>query len=50
MDNPNFDSLTFNPALAGQWSGRISMLSGLDATDADLTRFMRRGGVIRALL
>ncbi|WP_321922087.1 tannase/feruloyl esterase family alpha/beta hydrolase [Paraburkholderia guartelaensis] len=44
MDNPNFDSLTFNPALAGQWSGRISMLSGLDATDADLTRFMRRGG------
>jgi feruloyl esterase len=50
MDNPNFDSSTFNLALAGQWSGRISMLSGLDATDADLTRFMRRRGVIRALL
>ncbi|WP_343668441.1 tannase/feruloyl esterase family alpha/beta hydrolase [Paraburkholderia heleia] len=44
IDNPNFDSLTFNPALAGQSSGRISMLSGLDATDANLTRFMRRGG------
>jgi Tannase and feruloyl esterase len=25
-------------------SGRISMLSGLDATDANLTPFMRRGG------
>ena len=44
MGNPNFDSLTFNPALAGQWSGRISMLSGLDATDPNLTPFMRRGG------
>lgn len=44
MDNPGFDSLTFNPALAGQWSGRISRLSGLDATDANLTPFMRRGG------
>jgi feruloyl esterase len=44
MNNPSFDSLTFNPALAGQWSGRISALSGLDATDANLTPFMRRGG------
>jgi len=44
MNNPNFDSLTFNPALAGHWSGRISMLSGLDATDANLTPFMQRGG------
>jgi feruloyl esterase len=46
MGNPNANSLTFNPALAGQWSGRISMLSGLDATDADLTSFMRRGGKV----
>jgi feruloyl esterase len=44
MDNPSFDSLTFNPALAGRWSGRISRLSGLDATDANLTPFMRHGG------
>ncbi|MGF6964897.1 pimeloyl-ACP methyl ester carboxylesterase [Paraburkholderia sp. WC7.3g] len=44
MDNPNFDSLTYNPAVAGRWSGRVSMLSGLDATDANLTPFKQRGG------
>ena len=44
MDNPNADSLTYNPALAGRWSGRVSMLSGLDATDANLTPFMQHGG------
>lgn len=44
MDNPNADSLSYNPALAGRWSGRVSMLSGLDATDANLTPFMHHGG------
>jgi feruloyl esterase len=44
MGNPNFNSLKFNPALAGQWSGRISALSGLDATNANLTPFMQHGG------
>ncbi|WP_248295172.1 tannase/feruloyl esterase family alpha/beta hydrolase [Paraburkholderia sp. UYCP14C] len=44
MDNPNADSLTYNPAIAGRWSGRVSMLSGLDATDANLTPYMRHGG------
>lgn len=44
MANPNYNSLKFNPALAGQWSGRISALSGLDATNANLTPFMQHGG------
>lgn len=44
MDDPNADSLRYNPALAGRWSGRVSMLSGLDATDENLTPFMRHGG------
>ncbi|MGF6414101.1 tannase/feruloyl esterase family alpha/beta hydrolase [Paraburkholderia sp. MM5482-R1] len=44
MDNPDADSLQYNPAIAGRWSGRVSMLSGLDATDANLTPFMRHGG------
>jgi Tannase and feruloyl esterase len=40
MNNPNFNSLTYNPAVAGRWSGRVSILSGLDATDTNLTPFM----------
>ena len=44
MDNPNADSLDYNPAISGRWSGRVSMLSGLDATDANLTPFMQHGG------
>ncbi|HEY2021733.1 tannase/feruloyl esterase family alpha/beta hydrolase [Paraburkholderia sp.] len=44
MNDPNFNSLTYDPAVAGRWSGRVSMLSGLDATDANLTPFMRHGG------
>ncbi|SDR45723.1 tannase/feruloyl esterase family alpha/beta hydrolase [Paraburkholderia tuberum] len=44
MDDPDADSLQYNPAIAGRWSGRVSMLSGLDATDANLTPFMQHGG------
>lgn len=44
MANPNFDSLTFDPANAGSWASRISELSALDANSADLSAFNARGG------
>ncbi len=44
MDNPAFDSLTFDVANPGAFASRLSDLSSLDAVITDLTPFAERGG------
>ncbi|WP_375509191.1 tannase/feruloyl esterase family alpha/beta hydrolase [uncultured Caballeronia sp.] len=44
VNNSNFNSLTFDPANAGQWGTRISELSALDANSSDLSAFNAKGG------
>jgi Tannase and feruloyl esterase len=44
MDDPTFDSLTFNTASPGPFASRVSYLSSLDAVITDLTPFAAKGG------
>ena len=44
MDDPTFDSLTFNTSSPGPFAQRVSYLSSLDAVITDLTPFAAKGG------
>lgn len=43
---PTFDSMTFDPQRPGAYAARISELSKVDSSDADLTAFADRGGKV----
>lgn len=42
--DPAFNSLKFDPQHPGKYAGRVSELSKVDASDADLSAFAARGG------
>lgn len=47
--DPAFNSLTFDPQHPGKYAGRISDLSKVDSSDADLSAFAARGGKLLIL-
>lgn len=47
--NPVFNSITFDALKPGQYAGRLSDLSKVDSSDADLSPFEARGGKLLIL-